>query len=348
LTPHTRDLARSHEVALKQLRTDAAAAAGTEPAEVAPLGRIRLRDFLVTAAVGLAAYILISQLAEIGFATIAESVRDAAPAWIVCALLLAQLAFVPQAVALRGAVVTPLPLLPCVVLKSALKFIGITVPGSAGTIATTVRFVQRNGGTSAEAVASGAVDSVAEKIVQILLVLVLLPFVDLNLDTNDVHISAPDDQLVAAIVVAVVISMGVIWLVPAVHRRVVPPLREGLDALRAVLHDRHKRLELLGGKLVSEVIFAITLGAACQAYGVGLTLAQLLVVNIGASVLAGLIPAPGGVGAAEATLTAALVALGIADSTAFAIAVTHRMCTAYLPPIWGYGCLRWLGAHGYV
>jgi uncharacterized membrane protein YbhN (UPF0104 family) len=163
-----------------------------------------------------------------------------------------------------------------------------------------------------------------------------------------VHISTPDRRLVEAIVVAVAVSIAVIWLVPAVHRRVVPPLREGLNALRTVMHDRHKRLELFGGKLVGEVTFAITLGAVCLAYGVGLTLAQLLVVNIGASVLASLIPAPGGVGAAEATLTAALVALDVADSTAFAIAVTHRLCTAYLPPIWGYGSLRWLGSHGYV
>ena len=348
LTPHTRDLARSHEVALKELRTDAAAATGTEPVEVAPMRRIRLRDFVITAAVGFAAYILISQLAEIGFATIADSVRGAEPAWIVTALLLAQLAFVPAAVSLRGAVVTPLPLLPCIVLKSALKFIGITVPGSAGTIAATIRFIQRNGGTSAEAVASGAVDDVAEKVVQILLVALLLPFVDLRMDTNQLHISAPDDRLVTAIVIALAVSIAVIWWVPAVHRRVVPPLREGLNALRTVLRDRHKRLELFGGNLASELMFAITLGAVCQAYGVGLTLAQLLVVNVGASVLAGLIPAPGGVGAAEATLTAALVAFGVAESSAFAIAVTHRLCTAYLPPIWGYFSLRWLGRHGYI
>jgi glycosyltransferase 2 family protein len=115
-----------------------------------------------------------------------------------------------------------------------------------------------------------------------------------------------------------------------------------------VLRDRHKRLELFGGNLASELMFAITLGAVCQAYGIGLSLAQLLLVNVAASVLAALIPAPGGVGAAEATLTAALIAFGVADSTAFAIAITHRLCTAYLPPIWGYFSLRWLGRHGYI
>ena len=183
---------------------------------------------------------------------------------------------------------------------------------------------------------------------QILLVLVLLPFVDLNLKTSDVHIGAPDGRLVAAIVVAVVVSIVAIWLVPPLHNKVVPPLREGLSALGAVLRDRRKRLELFAGNLAGELTFALTLGAICHAYGVGLTLAQLLIINVGASALAGLIPVPGGVGAAEATLTAGLVAFGVDESTAFAIAVTHRLCTSYLPPIWGYFSLQWLRRKGYV
>ena len=72
-----------------------------------------------------------------------------------------------------------------------------------------------------------------------------------------------------------------------------------------------------------------------------------MLINVGASVLAGLIPVPGGVEAAEATLTAALVAFGVNESTAFAIAITHRLYTSYLSPLWGYAALAWLRRHGY-
>jgi uncharacterized membrane protein YbhN (UPF0104 family) len=255
---------------------------------------------------------------------------------------------VPEAISLRGAVATPLALLPCVVFKSALKFVNLAVPGSAGTVAATVRFVQRMGGTATEAVASGAVDDVAEKVVQILLVLLMLPFAKRGLGNLDVHIGNPDSRLVAAIVAAIVVSGLVVWLVPAVHRKVIPRLREGVATLVVVFRDRRKRLELFGGNAVGELTFALGLGAACHAYGVGLTIAELLVINIGASVLAGLIPAPGGVGAAEATLTAALIAFGVDESTAFAIAITKRLCTHYLPPIWGYPSLLWLRRQGFV
>src|SRR6266545_3245687 len=88
--------------------------------------------------------------------------------------------------------------------------------------------------------------------------------------------------------------------------------------------------------------------ATCLAYGVDLNLAQLIFVNTAASVLSSLIPTPGGIGAAEASLSAGLIAMGIDKPTAFAIAITQRLWTFYLPPIWGYVSLRWLTRKGCI
>ena len=108
LTPHLRDLARSHEVGLKNLRAAAARTAGTEQPEIAPLHRIRLKDLALTAAVIFAAYLLITQLADIGFGTIADELRQADLVWVVVALILAQTTFIPSGVSVRGGVATPL------------------------------------------------------------------------------------------------------------------------------------------------------------------------------------------------------------------------------------------------
>jgi glycosyltransferase 2 family protein len=104
----------------------------------------------------------------------------------------------------------------------------------------------------------------------------------------------------------------------------------------------------LGGALATQVLFALTLDAACLAYAVDLALSQLVLVNIIASTLAGLVPVPGGIGAAEAALAGGLVAMGVPESIAFAIALTDRLCTYYTPPIRGYYSLRWLRRTGYV
>jgi glycosyltransferase 2 family protein len=348
LTPHLRDLARTHEVALKDLRTAAAKATDQEVPELVPLRRVRPKDVLLTAALVFAAYLLITQLAEIGFGTIAHEVGKAEVAWVIVALLLAQSTFIASGISVRGAVLRPLPLLPCVALQSAIKFINLTVPSSAGRIGMNLRFLQRMGVPLPEAVASGAVDDASETIVQVALFLLVLPFVQVHLETSRFHGAGPDTRLVVAIGVALVISAVVVFAVPKMRAKVVPPLRQALTSLWTVARDRHKRIELFGGNLGSELLYALALGATCLAYGVHLNLAQLVFVNTAASVLSSLIPVPGGIGAAEASLSAGLIAMGVDESAAFAIAITQRLCTFYLPPIWGYVSLRWLSRKGYL
>jgi uncharacterized membrane protein YbhN (UPF0104 family)/tRNA A-37 threonylcarbamoyl transferase component Bud32 len=348
LTPHLRDLARSHEVGLKDLRAAAAQATGQEVPAIVPMRRIRAKDFLVTAMIAVAAYLLISQLAKIGFGTIGHELRQAEIAWIVLGLILAQLTFVSAGISFRGAVATPLALLPCTVLQSAIKFINMTVPSSAGRIGVNVRFLQRLGVSTGEAVAAGAVDDLSDTIVEIGLVLLTLPFVHIAIDRSQLQFSVPSGRLVTVVLVVLALIVVAVLAVPAVRARALPQLRDALSGLWAVTRDRHKRLQLFGGSIATECLYALTLGTCCLAYGVSLTFAQLLLVNTAASAFAGLIPTPGGVGAAEASITALLVAMGVDSATAFAIAFTHRLCTYYLPPIWGYFSMQWLQRNAYI
>jgi glycosyltransferase 2 family protein len=348
LTPHLRDLARAQEVALKGLRTAAAAATGSELPKVAELRRIRPRDIVLTAALIVAAYILISQLAEIGFGTIADELRAAEPAWVAVALLLAQATFIPSGISARGGVATPIPLLPCVVLQSALKFINLTVPSSAGRIAANLRALQRMGAPRGDAIAGSTIDDASNTIVQIALLLLTLPLVGVDIDTSQFRGAGPDRRLLLAIALAIVVGVVVVLAVPRIRGRVVPELRGALAGLWSVVRDRHKRLEVFGGSLAAELLYALSLGATCLAYGADLDLGQLVFVNTSAALLSGLVPVPGGIGAAEAALSAGLIAMGVDEPTALAAAITQRLSTFYLPPIWGYVALRWLSRKGYV
>jgi glycosyltransferase 2 family protein len=348
LTPHVRELARKHAVRLDQLRAAAAAATGTTQPEIVPLRRVRPRDLLTMAALILAAYLVISQLAEIGFRTIGHELSHAELVWVVIALIVAQTAFIGAGVSVRGAVSTPLALLPCVVLQSAIKFINLTVPSSAGRIGIDLRFLQRMGVPRAQALVAGAVDDASETMVQVTFLLISIPLAGANVDTGQFHGAGPDSRLVAGIAVAIVVSVMVVLFVPKVHEMVVPQLRSALSGLWSVVRDRHKRIELFGGNIASELSYSIALGATCLAYGVHLNLAQLIFINASASILSSVIPVPGGIGAAEAALAAGLIAMGVDESTAFAIGITQRLCTFYLPPIWGFFSLRWLERHGFV
>lgn len=249
---------------------------------------------------------------------------------------------------MRGAVPTPLALLPCVVLQSAIKFINLTVPSSAGRIGMNLRFLQRMGVPRAQALVAGAVDDASETMIQLALLLLTIPIVGANVDTSQFGDAGPDTRLIAGIAVALVVSVLVVAFVPKVHDMVVPGLRSGLSGLWRVARDRRKRVELFGGNVASELLYSVALGASCLAYGIHLNLAQLVFVNTSAAVLSGLIPVPGGIGAAEAAISAGLITMGVDESTAFAVALTQRLCTFYLPPIWGYFSLQWLVRKGYV
>jgi uncharacterized membrane protein YbhN (UPF0104 family)/tRNA A-37 threonylcarbamoyl transferase component Bud32 len=348
LTPHVRDLARHHDVALEQLRKSAAAATGEQLPDIVPLRRVRFRDLLTMAAIIFAAYLLISKLAKIGFGTIYHELRGSNLVWVGVALLISQLSYVSEAVQLRGAVETPLPLLPCVVLKSAAKFLNLTVPGSVGSTALGIRFLQRLGVPTGEAVASGVVDDFTATIVQVVLFFALLKFVHFHFDTSKLGGAVPSTTFVEVVVGGIVVVALVVLAVPKLRNKVLPSTRDALRSIATVMRDRGKRIELFGGAIATELVFALTLGAAASAYGIHLSLAQLLLVNVGVTLLAGLIPVPGGIGAAEAGLAAGLVAMGVNEATAFAIAITHRICTYYLPPVWGYFSLQWLRHKGNV
>jgi uncharacterized membrane protein YbhN (UPF0104 family)/tRNA A-37 threonylcarbamoyl transferase component Bud32 len=348
LSPHERDLAHDHEIELKALRQAAADATHEKVPELVPIHRVRPRDFLMTALIALAAYLLITKLAKIGFGTIWDELKTSDPAWVGVALVLANLTYIPLAVAFRGTVLTPLPLGPCIALESADKFLNLTVPGAAGSIALNTRFLQRQGVETGAALAASPIAGLSQTLVQILLVVCLLPFVRFHLDTSQLSGAAPSGTFVAIIFAILVGAVVAVLAIPKLRNWVLPQIKSAFRNLWAVARSGHKMAQLFGGALATEVLFALTHDAACRAYGVDLALSQLLLVNVVASTLASLVPVPGGIGAAEAAIAGGLVALGIPESTAFAVALTHRLCTYYTPPIWGYFSLRWLRRTGHV
>jgi uncharacterized membrane protein YbhN (UPF0104 family) len=316
--------------------------------EPRPGHHMHLKDLVLVAALVVTSYLVIARLAEIGFGTIAHELRQAEPAWLILGLILAQCTFVAGGIALRGTVLAPLALLPCVALQAAIKFINLTVPSSAGRIAMNLRFLQRMGVPGPQAVAAGAIDNGVKKVIQIALLLLALSLVKVRVDTTKLRGPAPDSRLLAAIGVAIVVSGVVMLAVPKLRRRIVPEVKSALSGVWAVARIRGKRVELFGGRLAAELLYALSLGATCLAYDVRLNLAQLVFVNTGAGLVSGLIPTPGGIGAAEASIAAGLIAVGVDQPTAVAVAITQRLCTFYLPPLWGYPSLRWLAKKGYV
>ena len=116
-------------------------------------------------------------------------------------------------------------------------------------------------------------------------------------------------------------------------------LRERLRDLRDAFGRIADEPELLARTVVFAYLgwlcYVLPLYFAGRAFGVGLDLPVLFFI-VSASLLAGYVPSPGGLGGIEAALTGLLVALAaVGSSTAYATALAYRLATYWLVVVAG-------------
>lgn len=333
---------------LTALREAGTERTGAEAAKATTLRRFSLGTILLAAAFAFGLYLLIGEL--VGVAEMGDIFKGAIWGWVALTAFLAVLPPFPQAVAMLGSVSVALPLGPVLAVQYAQAFTGL-VGGTAGNATLSIRFFQKRGLTPAVAVSSGVLNSLAGFITEAFLVVVGLAVTGLSYGASSSGGDGAPTWLIA-IVVLVVLAVVLAVVVPRFRKRlkdvVAGQLKEGYANLRGLLSTPRKAVDLFGGNLVSQVIFAMVLGAALHAYGESLPLMQLIVINSFASFIGGAVPVPGGMGVVEAGMIAGFMAAGIPQAEATAATFTARMFTTYLSPIWGWFAFNWLRKHDYI
>jgi uncharacterized membrane protein YbhN (UPF0104 family) len=363
----TRARISSGEWNLTSLRETALKASGVEAPPLEQLSRVSGKALIRTALIVFFTYFLISMFAGVDFSEVWADLQAADWTWLAVALLVSPLAQASFAFSTMGATTASLRYYPVFMLQFALQFIAVALPATAARIAMDVRFFQSFGVAAGAAVSIGMIDSFSGFIVQVLLLAVILlsglpaftqPFTPSSDSSSTSTTTSSTPSLLALTVALAVISLIVVLVVPNLRRRFSSRIRTGWTAfLEQARHARgaldvvrrpSKVLEMLGGNLGGQVVQAIVLGLCLKAFGQEAALSQLILINTAVSLFAGLMPVPGGVGVAEAGLTAGLQAIGIPTSIAISTAIAFRLVTFYLPPIWGSLAMRWLRKHSYV
>jgi uncharacterized membrane protein YbhN (UPF0104 family)/tRNA A-37 threonylcarbamoyl transferase component Bud32 len=362
----TRHAIAAQDWDLEDLRKSCAQAAGVELPKLAQLRRVSIQSIGLVLLIALVAYAIISALADVGLANLIDEFAAADLGWLAVALALSPAIPVALALATLGASFRPLRFGPVLMLEYAIQFIALAVPSSAARLALDVRFFGRNGIDAGGALSIGVIASVCGFITQVLLILVIslsgLASLDLGgsgpTATASTSGSSGGHRLLLLTAVLVVVGVIVTLAVPKYRRAVrlaVPRFRAMLrsqassatTALR-VLRSPPKVAMIFAGNLGAQLLQAIILGLCLRAFSHHATMAELLLVNTIASLFAGFMPVPGGMGVAEAAYTAGLVALGIPNAPAMSTAIAFRMVTYYLPPAWGAVAMRWLRQHAYL
>lgn len=332
---------------IDELRNGVAECLGTEAPEMEQLHRVSWGNVAMAALTVFAASTLITSLTELGLETIADEIASAAWGWVVVAFVLAQLTNVGEYVTLVGVMGRPAPFGPTIVFRYALSFVSLAVPSEAGAIAMNVRYQQRLGVPSAAAITQGPLISIISRGFDLILLAITAPIVGSSVDTDDLDFGAAGKLIVAVVVIGAV-TIVAFALVPRLRAMALPHIRDGFHAVKGSLTDPERLFKVAGGTLLQKVLFAMTLSASVAAYGGSLSFAQAIFVNTAVSFFVSLVPVPGGIGVAETAITAGLVSVGVPEETAVAAAITHRMVTAYIPPVFGWFASRWLTARRYL
>jgi uncharacterized membrane protein YbhN (UPF0104 family) len=348
LPPIVRSELNRRDIEFDDVRKRLGDTLGAEKIDLVKLRRVTWGSVFNMALLTIAAYAIIGMLGGIDFVEFGKALQNANWWWLFFALFIGQLPRVSAAFSTMGSSRDPLPLGPTVALQFATCYINLTVPSSAGRVALTTRYFQRNGVPVATALSAGFIDTISQTLIQISIFVLIFFASDVDFDlTFDPDELSGLATIALIVVAAIILAVIVVACVPSLRRRVLAPLAQMKEALVVLRMPSHV-LQLFGGNLGSEILFAITLAMVSRGFGYVLPLSTFLLINVVVSLFGSLIPVPGGIGVMEAGLTAGLTKAGVDADTAFAIALSHRFITFYLPPIWGFMSYQWLIKHRFL
>ncbi len=326
---------RAHlDDALDELRRVGAAATGAEAPELRRLYRVQPRSLLMAVGALVGVGVLLSRVGDP--VVFWDTVKNAEWGFVILAFVLGIATDVAFGITFLGNVPIRLPVWPSIELQSAMSFSNLAVPVAADT-ALQVRFLQRNGLDLSSAVAAGGIlSSVSEIVVQVGLL-----FLAIWLAPDSIDFGRIDTDQIVVVVLGVVLVLGVaaavMFGVRRIRHAVLPPIRRALVTVWGAVKTPSRLALLIGGNIVAQCLYAGSLLACLHAFGTSINFWTLLALNIGISVIASLVPIPGGGTAVSAVGLAGMVtAFGVPAAAASAAVLTHQLAVTYLPAIPGW------------
>lgn len=304
------------------------------------LQRVDPKFVFVLATIALSLWFLVPQLADID--DIWANARNASIPWAFTAVALSIVTYVAATIALLGAIPRRLAFGPAVAAQLASSFANRVTPAKVGGVATNIRYFQHHGVPTAVSVTAVGVNAIAGLIMHITLTITFL-----LLSSNDeaANLSLPSLQVLglAGIAAAFVVLATVAFPTTRrlMQRHVIPQLVAGWESLRTIGHSIPRLISVFGGSALITLAYLGAMVASLQAFGSTASVAAIGLLFLTGSVVANAAPTPGGLGAAEAALIAALSTTEDASIVIPAVFL-YRLVTFWLPILPGWIALTWL------
>jgi len=332
---------------LRELRDGIATVTGAPPAPLEQLVRVRARTLFMIAALTAAFYVLLPQLADVGDSV--DALGSANWWWLAVCVVMSVGTYIAAAIGLAGGVPERLPFGPNLAAQMASSFVNRVTPANVGGMALNVRFLQKAGVPSAEAVTGIGLNVAAGGVAHLGLLILFVAWAGQS-DTNAFKI--PSSSKLLVIIAVVLAAVGLVaatrWGRRMIRTHVVSFFRQSWQSLVVLAHSPTKIAALVGGSIGVSLAYICALAAAIAAFDGGVSFAQVGAVYLGSSVVAAAAPTPGGLGAMEAALVAGLTGVGMEPSIAVAAVLSYRLLTYWLPVLPGWLSFHYLERRDFI
>ncbi len=343
LSGATREALKTQKGLDDGIRDEISRQTGTEPLELEDLERVKPGTIMMIVGFALAIYFLIPQLAQTDFG----AVLGADWVWLPAILLASFFSYLGAAWNLMGSVPDRIRLIPSVLAQFAGTFINRITPVKIGGMATAVRYLQKSGVDTPVAIAGLGISSVGTFMIH--MSLLLLSVVLIGRNAAD-FIELPSGTTVLIGLVAVFVVATVVLYLPfgrkILKEKVWPVLKRSGQGIAQVATSPKNAVMLFGGAFLSIMGYILSLWFSLEAFGGGLRFFEIALVFLAAQALGQAAPTPGGIGAVEAAMIAAMTALGLDASIAVPTVFLYRIATFWLPILPGFLSLKKLESDG--
>ncbi len=322
------------ETTLNDLRDATAARAGTEVPELHELYRVNPRTLIMATSGVVAVAVLLSRVGNP--VTFWDSIRGANWLYLLLAVVLGLFADAAFAIAFLGSVPIRLPLWSTLELQASMEYTNLAIP-VAGDTAIQVRYLQKNGMELTAAVATGGVlSTVVENVCKLALF-----FLAVLLAPTAIHLGHINTGQVVVTVLAAVslvaIAVGIVFAVRRIRHAVVPRMVGAARSMWTTVKMPTRLGLMVGGNVTAQLLYAGSLLACLSAFNSPVSYWSLLAADIGVSLVASIVPIPGGGTAVSAIgLTALLITFGVPHGAAVAAVLSHELAVTYIPAIPGF------------
>ena len=320
---------------LDALRAEIHDATGAEDVPLERLARVQPKTLVMLMAGALAFYSLLPQFGNLGDTV--DAFGDIRWQWMPALVGAATIYYVFATVSFLGSVAQPMPIAPSARSQVATSFAQLVGPAGSGKMALAGRFLQRNGLTGAEASASVALNTVAGVVTHLSLMVAFFAWAG-GADIGG--FSLPSLGTIILVAAVAVVLLGIAVAIPYTRKRVVMPVVNGLRTAAGysaqVLRSPVRVAGLLGGSTFITLSYLIGAVFAVQAFGGGITFAQIGASYLGAAAIANIAPTPGGIGPLEAAMIAGFTGFGLDGGVAISAVLTFRLVTFWLPILPGW------------